>query len=116
MKHYRTKEYHAEWRAKNVVSGILSRARQRAKRQNLHFTISQDDITIPTHCPVLGIKLAVSRGHAKDGSPSLDRINPKKGYIPGNVTVMSNRANQIKSNGSADEHLLIAKWLQEHGT
>lgn len=34
----------------------------------------------------------------KDNSPSLDRIDPTKGYVPGNVQVVSFLANRAKSN------------------
>lgn len=36
-------------------------------------------------------------------SPSLDRINWKKGYVPGNVRVISQRANLILGDATADE-------------
>jgi hypothetical protein len=46
-----------------------------------------------------------------DTSPSLDKINPELGYVPGNVAIISYRANRIKNNGTAEEHRLIADWM-----
>lgn len=40
----------------------------------------------------------------------------KKGYVKGNITVISNKANRIKNNGTAEEHEAIAKWLRDQET
>lgn len=42
---------------------------------------------------------------------SLDRIVPSLGYVPGNVAVISHRANRIKSDATADELRAVADWL-----
>jgi hypothetical protein len=55
------------------------------------------------------------RGHNRfDDSPSLDRINNMKGYVPGNVKIISWRANHLKSNGTALEHEKIAQYIREN--
>lgn len=38
-----------------------------------------------------------------------------EGYVPGNVEVISFRANRIKNNGTADEHERIAQWMRLGG-
>jgi hypothetical protein len=109
---------HLNWRQRNPEAYLLSKARQRAKQKGLPCTITVSDIHIPETCPVLGIKLQRSFGgnrygpKATDASPSLDRIKPSLGYIPGNVAVISFRANMVKSFGTAEEHRKIAAWLQ----
>jgi hypothetical protein len=45
-------------------------------------------------------------------SPALDRIVPHLGYVPGNVVVVSHRANFIKNNATVDELELIARNLK----
>ena len=61
---------------------------------------------VPQKCPVFGIPL-VSTGVRGSGprfnSPTLDRIDSAKGYTPGNVWVISHRANSLKSNASLEE-------------
>lgn len=69
---------------------------------------------IPLKCPVLGIVLDPP-GSATPQSPSFDRLDSTKGYIPGNVRIISHRANQIKSAGTADEHEKIAAWMRSKG-
>ena len=78
---------------------MWARAKKRANEKNVPFDIELSDIIIPTNCPVLGIAFEISnsgRGPG-DNSPSLDRINPKLGYVKGNVEVISFKANRIKS-------------------
>ena len=82
---------------------ILSRAKNRAKKLNLPFNITIDDIIIPEFCPILGLKLEISECGFSDSSISLDRIIPEFGYVKGNVVVISNRANVIKRDASLDE-------------
>lgn len=71
------------------------RARRRAKRRGVPFALQRDAISIPSECPVLGIPLVVGRARSMN-SPSLDRIRPEVGYVPGNVRVISDRANRLK--------------------
>lgn len=76
---------------------LWRRAKKRADGKRLPFTISVKSIVIPDACPVLGIPLISSEGRVP-GSPSLDRVVPGKGYVDGNCRVISDRANQLKSN------------------
>lgn len=81
---------------------ILERARKRARRQGLPYSLRRQDITIPARCPVLGISLRVGQGRSP-ASPSLDRIDPGQGYIAGNVRVISDHANKLKGNRRLDD-------------
>ena len=95
---------HPEWY-------MLSSARKRAKKYGLPFEILESDIKIPDTCPVLGISILRVDGVRTDNSPSLDKVIPDKGYVIGNIGVISDRANRIKGNGSAEEHRKIAEWI-----
>ena len=48
-----------------------------------------------------------------DNSPNLDRIFPKKGYVPGNVRVISQRANRIKSDATVEEMRAVLRDMQK---
>jgi hypothetical protein len=89
------------------------RKRVHAKRDGIEFDITIADIEWSTHCPVLDVELNwfATSGRAEN-SPSFDRIDPTKGYIPGNVRIISWRANRIKNDGTAEEHRKIAEWIE----
>lgn len=95
---------------------LFDSAKARAKKKEMPFDIEISDIHIPTICPLLRIPLAQSENKVSDGSPTLDRIDSNRGYIKGNIWVISFRANMIKSNSTFEEFQLIAsnwKTLEE---
>jgi len=96
---------------------MVHAARVRAKRLGVPCDLQPGDIVIPDVCPVLGIRLERGRGGWADGSPSMDRITPRAGYVKSNVRVISWRANKLKSNATARELYAIARWMfvEEHG-
>ena len=47
-------------------------------------------------------------------SPTLDRIVPEKGYVDGNVEIISSKANTIKSIGTSNDLYRVADRLYEH--
>jgi hypothetical protein len=86
-------------------------AKNRAKAKKLPFTISVDDIVTPATCPLLGIPLLASKVKKNPGSPSLDRILPHRGYVKGNIQVISDKANTIKNNSSfVDFEKIYLNW------
>lgn len=74
-----------------------------AKKKNLPFDISPQDLVIPLICPVLGIPIGISPKIYSDNSPSLDKINPKLGYVKDNVRIISFRANRLKCDMTKEE-------------
>jgi hypothetical protein len=89
------------------------RKKANAPKNGYEFTIDFGELTFPTHCPILGIELNYFTEHMEDNSVSFDRIDSNKGYISGNVVIISWRANRIKNNGTADEHQKIADFLYQ---
>ena len=92
---------------------LLRAARGRANKKQIEFNLTIEDIVIPECCPVLHIKLQRQLGKGKilDTSPSLDRIDNSKGYIKGNVQVISTKANAMKSSANKEELLKFANWI-----
>ena len=82
---------------------IWDRAQSRSRKLGLPFNITIEDIVIPEFCPILGIKLNVGLGKVSDASPSLDKVIPGLGYVRGNIQVISNRANRIKTDATLNE-------------
>ena len=126
--HYkRSKNHYCSRSCQNVKHGMSRRvdkeyryevwchASRRAKKKGFEFNLTPQDIPeIPEYCPILNIKLKKHNGLGpKDNSPSLDRIDTTKGYIVGNVRIISNRANRIKSDSTFDEIELLYKDYQK---
>ena len=91
---------------------LVRAARRRAKILGREFTITYKDIVIPDRCPVLGTPL-IEHGLVVN-SPSIDRIDNTRGYVPGNVCVISFRANWVKNNATLEEISSVAKYLQSN--
>lgn len=104
------------WRQANPIKNALRRAKARAVKKGLEFNITEADFpTRPTHCPILGIELKYGGGRGRKPSgdaASLDRRDNALGYISGNVFIVSFRVNQIKNDGTAAEHRMIAEWME----
>ena len=102
----RTKE---QW-----LGDAVSAARTRAKKAGTPFAITKADIVVPDTCPVLGYALQFHRtkGKRPRNLATLDKVNPAKGYVPGNVVVMSHRANRLKDNATLAEAKAIASFME----
>ena len=105
----------ARRRVHRPLSHLLIRARNRATAKGREFSITLSDLYIPEVCPLLGIPLSMTHP-SLDHRPSLDRIDSNKGYIPGNVWVVSSRANRLKSDATADELIRIGLALRGRTT
>jgi hypothetical protein len=93
---------------------MLRRARNRAKKNNIPFNLTIEDIVIPKVCPILGIPLFHEKGGVTDNTPSLDKIIPSLGYIKGNVAVISWKANLMKSDLSIEILQNIINYIQKY--
>jgi len=98
---------------KRMVDAAVSRAR----KKGVEATITVADIYWPTHCPVLGVPLDYSTPFGRrrvvgPAAPSLDRWDTADGYVPGNVFVISMRANRLKGNATPDELEAVANYAR----
>lgn len=90
-----------------VTKGVMHTRRRLALKRGLDFTIKREDYPVPAFCPVLGIPLDRSD---VEHAPSLDRIDNTKGYVDGNVVVISNRANKLKKDATVEELQKLARF------
>ena len=107
--------YHKERSARPHVQPrtLLFNARRRASKLGIPFSINLDDVTIPKVCPVFGVALSRNKVRGQHPwSPTLDRIVPALGYVPGNVRVISWKANRLKSDATPDELYLVAEYAR----
>ncbi len=108
---------HGRKKVRGLKAELCMRARRRARDRGLEATVRHFDLHWPTHCPVLGMPLdyETKRGERTanlDNLPTLDRWDNEKGYTPGNVHVISYRANRIKSNATAEELAAVAEYAR----
>lgn len=99
-------------RREKPVAYMLKNAQRRARAAGIEFSLTVADVHIPATCPLLETPIFAGEGSVKPHSPSLDRKNPKKGYVPGNVWVISQKANVAKNNLTSCELLLLATNLK----
>lgn len=102
----------ADWSRRNREKTMLQKARRRAKLLGLDYNLTPADIDIPKTCPALGVPLVYDGN--PDHLPSLDRIDNKKGYVKGNVVVVSMLANRIKSNATIEELRKVALFYDQY--
>lgn len=110
---------HARKKRQDAAFRLWEAARDRAKRTGVTFTISIDDVRAvwpaDSRCPVLGLPLQHGIGKMHDASPTLDRLQPQWGYEPGNIAVISLRANRAKGGLTAAELAKVAEWMRAQG-
>lgn len=99
------------WRFKNRERAIFGQLRARARREGIEFTLTLEDIVVPENCPVLGIPLSWG-GPVSRNTPSVDRIDNNKGYVKGNICIVSLRANSLKSDASLEEMEAILDYMR----
>lgn len=111
------KEKGREYYRRKLKNRILNAAKARARKFGYEFNITEEDVIIPKYCPLLGVEMFVAEGRqgSKKNSFSLDRIDSTKGYIKGNVWVISMLANSMKSDGTFDDFQRMAEnWRKYH--
>lgn len=111
-------EKRAEWSRKSYLKRktedpayfMWRQAKHRAKwdYNDMAFTIDVSDLIIPDTCPYLGITFEPL---SKTSGYSLDRIDNTKGYIKGNVQVISRLANIMKNNATEEQLVAFAKGV-----
>ena len=102
----------------NDISDIKKRLLNRAKESKKECNIDISDIEIPEYCPYLGIKLSTDKKDCyNDNYYSIDRIDSTKGYVKGNIQIISRIANTMKSNATIEQLVIFAENIKKlHGT
>ena len=99
----------AAFKQREPISHLITQARARAKKRGLPCTITKEDLVVPERCPTLRILL--NQGDLQSAY-SLDRVRPSLGYVPGNVRVISFRANSIKRDATPEEIQGVADYAR----
>ena len=93
---------------------ILTCIKHKAKKYGNDFNLTLDDIKLPEKCPILNININYNNNKMLDNSPSIDKIDPPKGYTKGNIWIISKRANTIKNNASIEELKKLYTWMKNN--
>ena len=100
------------WSLAHPEYRLWNQAKHSAKQRGLEFSIQKEDIFIPRVCPYLGVELTdIREGGRLDTNISLDRIDNTKGYVHGNIQVISSKANYMKRNATIPELISFAKGI-----
>jgi hypothetical protein len=86
---------------------IWYRAKESAKMRGREFNIEISDIVIPKKCPYLEIDLDFF-SHNSPEYYSIDRIDSSKGYVKGNIQIISRLANTMKNNATKEQLITFA--------
>lgn len=90
----------------------ICRSRKKSvQRREIPYTVYK--ALFVTHCPLLNIELTyeVLKESTPTNYASLDRIDPSKGYVEGNIQILSHRANTLKNDATVEElELIIKNW------
>lgn len=101
---------------------MLMSSRSNALSKGLEHTISVEDIPLPEVCRYLGIRIdyrrCSERGRLRSfDAPSIDRIDPTRGYVPGNIQVISDLSNRMKQDATIPQLLAFAEGvIRVHGS
>ena len=120
-------EKHKKWKQDNPVrylcSNMLAQAKKRAAASGRDFDLTLADVldVVVIECPILKTPLRWEYKHGAGGpderSPSLDRIDNSRGYVKGNIAIISHRANSIKNCLTIDQITRLFEYAtQPHNT
>lgn len=102
--------YQKQWLKENPERRILHQIKSKARKEGVKFNLTLEDIVIPKVCPVFGVPFDRRN---KLRTTSVDRRNNRKGYVKGNIQIMSVLANVMKNRATPAELLRFAEWINK---
>lgn len=115
----RIKKNNKLWYNNNYLKIKIRDCIERAIKINVPYDTKEDlyNYLNPIYkkgiCECCSKKLVIgSKNMPENNSPSLDRLIPEKGYVIGNISLLCNRCNTLKSNATPDELFIIADWYK----
>jgi hypothetical protein len=99
-----------KWAARAAVK-LRNHAKRKGRVSQLSALDLYREFPKDRRCPVLGVLFVTEGRHPYN--PSVDRLDPSKGYVRGNIAIISWRANAIKRDATLAELEALVKWLRE---
>lgn len=106
----RQKDPKAHW-ARISFSGLSGKARRRGTIRSKEL-----EIDTPDSCPICHRRIDYTRRTVGRDSPSLDRVIPARGYVPGNVYTICNDCNRRKQDSTLAQLLAIMRYIVSRST
>jgi len=109
LKYYRS--------VKGICSRSFNHCKDRVKKYKLDFDLDLEYLRSiypkDSKCPILGYVMKPCQGKlgGDNYSPTLDRKDPRKGYIKGNVEFVCGLANKMMSDASGEDLVRFSKWI-----
>lgn len=112
-----------KWQNNNIIKVRVLAAKHRAKRKNLEFNIDENyinELLIKQNyqCAYTNVELQLTIGldnmHFNPNTLSIDRINPKLGYIKNNVVLVTAIVNSMKNELSETTFLEVINLIQKN--
>ena len=108
-------------RCQVLVAGMRDRSKKKKilfDKQLLTVNYLIERLSKNPNCECCGKLLDI--GYKKDNkfndnSPSIDRVNPKEGYLVSNVAILCWRCNKLKQDASSNELRMIASFMDVWG-
>lgn len=101
---------------KRWAHAAFHNAKKRAKENELEFSITKQwlEENAVTICPLLEVPLVYNADKSTANVASVDRKDSSKGYTPDNCSIISFKANRIKTNATTEELVLLVKNMSTY--
>jgi len=111
------REANRRWRGENPARKLLGACRSGSKQRGHECAITVEmieEMLAPMTCSATGLPLSLEHdggSYRNPWAPSIDRINPSKGYVPGNVRVVCALYNLARNDFPDEALMTLAKAL-----
>lgn len=110
--------YHRKYNTDKKAEVLISEARRRSLKKMLPFDLDQHVPELKARivaatCEMTGLPLNLSNRGIDWNSPSMDRIEPAKGYVLANIRIVCFAINQAMGRwGEAKLREIMTVWLE----
>ena len=99
---------------KERISTLKKRSKYKYKKEfNVTWQDLKEIFPKDNRCPIFKTSFVTGKKYSRKLWPSVDRIDNNKGYTKGNIIWVSNKANGIKGEATADELIHLGKFYKE---
>ena len=101
------------WKLKSNRNSVYVEAARQAKLLDVPFTIKLDDIVLPEKCPALKIPIELSKPKRHPHTPTAIMLDFARGFVPGNVVVVSYAAAELRGTAEAKDLRALADFIEK---